>query len=46
MAVYGAPNVGFVLLGGRSLIGYLTDIQDSSEIVVEETTPLLSLIPI
>jgi hypothetical protein len=40
MAVYGAPNVGFVLLGGRSLAGYLTDIQDSSEIVVEETTPL------
>ena len=40
MTLYGAPNVGFVLLGGRSLAGYMTEIQDSQEAVVEETTGL------
>lgn len=40
MTLFGAPNVGFVLLGGRSLAGYLTEIQDSEEAVVKETTGL------
>lgn len=40
MALFGAPNVGFVLLGGRSLAGYMTEIQDSQEAVLEETTGL------
>jgi hypothetical protein len=40
MAVFGAPDVGFVLLGGRSIVGDLTEIQDSFTAVLEETTPL------
>jgi len=40
MAVFGSPDVGFVLLGGRSIAGDLTEIQDSFEVVLEETTPL------
>lgn len=40
MAEFGAPDVGFVLLGGRSLVGYLTEIQDSHEAVVRESTGL------
>ena len=40
MTLYGAPNVGFALLGGRSVAGYLTEIQDSQDAVVEETTGL------
>jgi len=37
MALFGAPDVGFVLLGGRSLAGYLTEIADGQEIVLKET---------
>lgn len=40
MALFGQPNVGFVLLGGRSIAGYLTEIQDSHEAVVKEVTAL------
>ena len=40
MALFGAPDVGFVLLGGRSLASYLVEIADSFEAMVEETTGL------
>lgn len=40
MALFGAPDVGFVLLGGRSLADYLVEIQDTFEAMVEETTGL------
>tara|TARA_Y100000310_G_scaffold333905_2_gene412442 strand:+ start:14105 stop:14836 length:732 start_codon:yes stop_codon:yes gene_type:complete len=40
MAVFGAPDVGFVLLGGRSLAAYLVEIQDTFEAMLEETTGL------
>ena len=40
MTLYGAPNVGFVLLGGRDIRGDLTEIKDSQEAVVDETTAL------
>jgi hypothetical protein len=40
MALFGQPDVGFVLLGGRSIAGYLTEIQDSHEAMVKETTGL------
>lgn len=38
--LFGAPDVGFVLLGGRSIRGYLTEIQDMEEAIVDETTAL------
>ena len=40
MALFGSPDVGFVLLGGRSLADYLVEIQDTFEAVMEETTGL------
>ena len=40
MALFGAPDVVFVLLGGRSLSDYLVEIGDLFEAVVEETTGL------
>jgi len=40
MALFGAPDVGFVLLGGRSLSDYLVEMSDAFEALMEETTGL------
>ncbi len=40
MAKYGSDKVGFFLLGGYDILGSMTQISDSREAVLEETTPL------
>lgn len=40
MTQYGSPDVAFVLLGGRSIMGDIIEIVDSQEGVNEETTAL------
>lgn len=40
MTLYASPDVGFLLIGGRSVLGRVTDVSDSEEHVVEEDTPL------
>lgn len=38
MADYGTADLGFVLLGGRDILGAMTEIQDSNEAIVDEIT--------
>ena len=40
MTLRGSPDVGFLLLAGRSVLGRVTDLTDVEEMLVEETTPL------
>lgn len=40
MARYGSANVGFVLIGGYNLLGVSTEISDTSEVGIEDTTAL------
>ena len=40
MALFGPADVGFVLLGGRDILGAMIEIQDSNEAIVEEITAL------
>ena len=40
MATKGSADVAFILLGGRSIMGRVTEFSDSLEALTEETTPL------
>lgn len=40
MAKYGSDQVAFFLLNGRNLLGTLTQLDEQTEAVIEETTPL------
>lgn len=40
MATYGSNSVGAFIIGGYSILGTLTDISDTTEIAVEDTTTL------